>query len=286
MVLQADGRILLAGWTFAEDWSASAAVVVRLTEEGDLDDGFGDGGRVALDGGYPGNKSLGLNAERVGVALQSDGRIVVAHTVLLPGSAIGFGLTRLDRDGGLDASFGEGGSFVRQAVNDRFNFVSDLVVVAGDRIVLGGSARNANRKYDYALMRTSAGGVLDESFGAGGVALLSLGAVDGDDYLGDLAVDSEGRIIAAGVRYVIGETPSARLELARFDADGHLDAAGFCPGGTAGPGLIANVRTLVDAQDRILVSYVDTALGNPNSDVVGIGVLRYRGGAGTGICGD
>ncbi|MEO8602526.1 MAG: hypothetical protein ABI629_08125 [bacterium] len=285
LALQPDGRILLAGWTWSEDWSQAAATVVRLTENGALDEAFASGGRFQLDG-YPGNKTLGgLQTERVGVALQSDGRIVVAHTVLLPGPSVAFGLTRLDRDGDLDAGFGDGGSFVRQAVSGRFNFVSDLVVVAGDRIVVGGSARNAKNKYDYALMRTSADGTFDESFGAGGVALLSLGAVDADDFLGDLAVDSEGRIVAAGVRYAISETPSARLGLARFDADGNLDAAGFCPAGTAGPGLIANVRTLVDAQNHILVSYVDPALGNPNSEVVGIGVLRYRGGAGTGVCG-
>lgn len=285
LALQADGRLLLAGWTWSEDWSMASAVVVRLTADGDLDTDFAAGGRYAIDG-YPGNKTLGgLQTERVGVALQSDGRIVVAHTVLLPGPSVAFGLTRLDADGGLDASFGDGGTFVHQAVPGRFNFASALAVVAGDRIVVGGSARNAENRYDFALLRTTADGALDASFGDGGAAVLSLGASDADDFLGDLAVDAAGRIVVAGVRFQPGATPSAHLALARFTADGEVDAAGFCAAGTSGPALIANVRALVDAQDRILVGYVDPANGHPNMDVVGIGILRYNGGPGSGVCG-
>lgn len=261
----------------------SAPVLVRLTEDGELDADFASGGRFAVDG-YPGNKSLGLQVERVGVDLQSDGRIIFMHTVLLPGPSVAFGLTRLDADGDLDTSFGEGGTFVRQAIEGRFNFAVDLVVVAGDRIVVGGSARNVDNKYDLALLRTTADGALDTSFGSEGVALLSLGAVDGNDYLGDLAVDSAGRIVAAGVRYLISEMPSTHVELARFDADGRPDAAGFCAAGTSGPAVTSNVRVVVDPQDRILVSLVDPAFGNPNPNVVGIGILRFNGGAGTGIC--
>ena len=283
MRLQPDGRILLAGWTWSEDWSMSAPVLVRLTEDGELDADFASGGRFAVDG-YPGNKSLGLQVERVGVDLQSDGRIIFLHTVLLPGPSVAFGLTRLDAGGHLDTSFGDGGTFVRQAIEGRFNFAVDLVVVAGDRIVVGGSARNAANKYDFALLRTTADGALDGSFGSDGIALLSVGATDVDDYLGDLAVDSAGRVIAAGVRYSIGETPSTRMALARFDADGRLDATGFCAAGTSGPAVISNIRVVVDPQDHILVSLVDPAFGNPNSSVVGIGILRFNGGAGTGTC--
>lgn len=283
MTLQPDGRILLAGWTASKDGDASTAALVRLTADGVLDTGFADGGRFLIDG-YPGNKSLGVQVERVAVDLQSDGRIIFMHTVLVPGPSVAFGLTRLTAGGQLDPSFGDGGTFVHQAVPGRFNFAVDLAVVAGDRIVVGGSARNADNKYDFALLRTTADGALDASFGSDGVALVSLGAVDGNDYLGDLVVDSAGRIVAAGVRYAINEMPNTRVALARFDADGQLDAAGFCASGTLGPVAISNVRALVDAQDRLLVSYVAVELGNPTPDLAGIGILRFNGGAGAGVC--
>jgi len=284
MLIQPDGRILLAGWTEEEDTSASAVAVVRLTEAGALDTEFADGGRFII-GDYPSPTTLGLRPDRVGVALQSTGRIVISHSVALAGPTVAFGVTRLDAGGRLDTSFGDAGSFVRQAISGRFNFAVDLAVVSGDRIVVGGSVRNANNQCDFAVMRISADGVLDEAFGDAGATLMSLGATDASDYLGDLVVDSAGRIIAAGVRNAVGAMSGPSLAVARFDADGRVDGNGFCATGTLGPRVTSNVRALVDDQDRILVSYYDPALGNPNPNVVGVGILRYRGGAGTGLCG-
>lgn len=285
MRIQPDGKILLAGWTWADDSvPPSAAVLVRLTEDGDLDGDFATGGRFTADG-YPGNKSLDLQSERVGVDLQSDGRIIFMHTIFLVAErSVAFGLTRLSETGSLDTTFGDGGTFVQQAISGRFSFATDLAVVAGDRVIVGGWARNADNKYDFALMRTTANGQLDTVFGTGGIATLSIGAVDADDYFADLAVDSAGRIVVAGVYYTVSGGVSSQLALARFTPEGMVDTEGFCASGTLGPSVNGRVRVLIDGHDRIVVGYYDPALGNPTPAVVGIGVLRFNGGSGTGIC--
>ena len=61
-------------------------------------------------------------------------------------------------------------------------------------------------------------GDLDSTFGSGGIALTPVGS---DDYVRDLAVQADGKIIAAGASSADGTT--YRFALARHNADGSLD---------------------------------------------------------------
>lgn len=69
MVLQSDGKIVLAGYT--DDGSIRDFAVVRYNPEGILDTTFNGTGKVSTD--FRGSDDFAL-----GVALQSDGKIVVA----------------------------------------------------------------------------------------------------------------------------------------------------------------------------------------------------------------
>ncbi|MBS1794329.1 MAG: VCBS repeat-containing protein [Acidobacteria bacterium] len=85
LVIQADGRIVLAGW--ATDQSPpipmSKLGVIRLTTGGNLDSSFGTNGILLTQFGVSNN--LGASD----AALQSDGKIVVS------GTSAGFGVARL-----------------------------------------------------------------------------------------------------------------------------------------------------------------------------------------------
>ena len=98
VALQPDGKIVAAGW------STTAEVVfalVRYNRDGSLDQSFGDDGRVTTDfGGF----EVGH-----GVALQPDGKVVAAGYTLRFGFGYDFALTRYNRDGSLDQSFGAEG---------------------------------------------------------------------------------------------------------------------------------------------------------------------------------
>jgi uncharacterized delta-60 repeat protein len=100
LVLQPDGRIVVVGYA-----NSSYAVVVRYGTDGTLDSSFGSGGIVQLGSGAP----------KSDLAIQADGRILIAG----PASAGGFGLVRLNTNGSLDSSFGSGGQVAVNASGAR-----------------------------------------------------------------------------------------------------------------------------------------------------------------------
>lgn len=93
---QVNGQLVVAG--FATVDSMRKVALARLNADGTLDGSFGIGGKVVAD--IPGG-SLGL-----GIALQSDGRIVVSGQNGINNLLI----ARINTDGSLDTTFGGGAS--------------------------------------------------------------------------------------------------------------------------------------------------------------------------------
>lgn len=97
MALQPDGRIVMVGGTFSD------FILARFNANGQLDQGFGDNGKVTT------NLVAGELEEALGVAIQPDGKILVAgYTGQRVGPSV-IALARYDTAGGLDESFGIGG---------------------------------------------------------------------------------------------------------------------------------------------------------------------------------
>jgi uncharacterized delta-60 repeat protein len=96
VTVQPDGNILVGG--------ISTAFVERLQPDGSPDLGFGSGGSVTLTGPFSGITVTEITA----MAVQTDGRIVVAATTMLAGN-FGEMLLRLLPDGTLDPTYGTGG---------------------------------------------------------------------------------------------------------------------------------------------------------------------------------
>ncbi len=93
MALQADGKIVLVG--FSNNGIDNDSAVVRLNSDGSPDTSFGGG-----DGFVMNSNGSGYDGAH-GVALQADG------TILLAGfSDSDIGLQRFTSDGDLDTSFG------------------------------------------------------------------------------------------------------------------------------------------------------------------------------------
>jgi hypothetical protein len=83
--------------------------VIRLTELGALDTTFGDAGVVVL--ALPPGALADPRYNELPVAVQPDGRLVVALVYLVgpPEARSRFAVTRLEPDGDVDPSFGDGG---------------------------------------------------------------------------------------------------------------------------------------------------------------------------------
>ncbi|HMI93108.1 MAG TPA: Calx-beta domain-containing protein, partial [Polyangiales bacterium] len=110
VALQADGKILVAGFTVHGTTAAGRPnfdfTLVRYEGDGKVDTSFGSGGIVTTDFNAGADQAFA-------VAVQPDGRIVVAGNVGVDtpsgNPSFDFGLARYESDGRLDDSFGSGG---------------------------------------------------------------------------------------------------------------------------------------------------------------------------------
>ena len=146
ITVDALGRIIVVGSGPAAN-NFLSWTVARLTSNGVLDTTFNGTGKVvtAWTGTF-GN----VGASAYGVAVQSDGKIVVAgdvrNSIFL--TDIDFGLVRYNDNGTLDSTFGTGGKVVTDFFG-RTDQAFDVKIQSDGKIVAGGYARTltANRRF-------------------------------------------------------------------------------------------------------------------------------------------
>ena len=209
-----DGRVVAVGRAAQE--GVGVFGVARYHENGQLDPTFGGTGRVTVDFG-------GLGAEAHGIAVQPDGRLVIAGSSVGSDFDYSFAVARLNADGSLDTTFGSGG-LVLTSLGPGTDVARDVAVQTDGKIVVGGWGAAGSwagwSSLDFALARYNPDGSLDPSFGAGGIVTTGMGTAQ--DWIYGLALQPDGRIVAGGATVVSG---SARFAVARYLPDGSLDAA-------------------------------------------------------------
>jgi uncharacterized delta-60 repeat protein len=219
VLVQPDGKILVAGGAFPLFTSLGNFELVRYNPDGSLDAGFGSGGIVTTL--FPhGSYAFAL-------ALQPDGKIVAAGTDYVDFSSdassnTDFALARYNQDGSPDFDFGSGG----QLSTDFEGFNDDVfaVLIRRDgRIVAVGSARDPLSDYDFAATRYLPNGQLDRSFGTRGKVRTDFGD-DGFDRARSAVLQPDGRIVAAGFA-ITQNGVFANFAVARYRANGSLDAS-------------------------------------------------------------
>ena len=180
----------------------------RGPSSGELDPTFGTRGQVVL--------SPNVAPGATDVVVQPDGKIVLAASAYgrRTGSA-DFLAARLRRGGALDRSFGTAG-IVRTPVavgGEGAASASSAALGPDGSVVLAGEARGVNGGDVSVLVRYTASGTRDTSFSGDGIQTLDLGT---DEELRDVAVQSDGRIVAVG-------SAGAGVMVLRLLADGTLD---------------------------------------------------------------
>jgi len=185
---------------------------------GTLDPTFGTGGRVTTFFGGD-----GLNGDNAySIAVQTDGKLVVAGITTNLDDTTDFGLARLNGNGTLDSTFGTGGKVKTNFGN--FDGVRALAIQPDGKIVVGGYTL-VNFSPDFALARYNSNGMLDTTFGVGGKVITNLG---GPAQALSVAVQSDGKIVAAGFAHLVnGDFDFA---LTRYNSNGTLDTT-FGTGG-------------------------------------------------------
>jgi uncharacterized delta-60 repeat protein len=206
--------VLLPGLSFA-------------AKPGDLDPSFGNAGKVRIG-------STGDPFVFTSVAIDSRGRIVAAGN-----RRNRFVLARIRSNGTLSQSFGSGGI----AVGGLKGSLDDMTIDRHGRIVAAGATQDG----DFLVARYHSDGSPDDSFGTGGAVVTNLGNLD---YAYAIAIDSRGRIVAAGER-------ARKFALARYLPSGSLDPS-FSSDGKVLSGFGSRdaraTATAIDFGDRVIAA--------------------------------
>lgn len=168
-LVQPDGKILVAASWAEPRSSRSALVVYRYLSNGKLDTRFGQRGSAEV--------MTAPMATPAGLRLLGDGSILAAGTV-----AIGFDgewvVGKFTPDGRRDATFGTAGFYTTlgaNAVGPGFDRLAGLEVESTGRIVLAGTREDSMAGSRLYVLKLTAAGARDETFGDAGVRTYNLG---------------------------------------------------------------------------------------------------------------
>lgn len=210
IAVQPDGKIIVVGSRRPNELSGFDFVIARLDTAGTLDSSFsGDGWLRA---------NFGISDRANAVALQSDGKIIVAgRTDGRTFESMDFALARCTAQGTLDAAFSGDGK-----VRTSFGFFDeafDVGVQQDGKVVAGG--RSSSGEMDFALARYTANGVLDATFSGDGKRRTDFSG--GNDEAYGLAIQANGRIIQGGLANPSNGSENPTFALARYRTGGKLD---------------------------------------------------------------
>jgi uncharacterized delta-60 repeat protein len=211
IALQADGKIVVSGNDASYNF-----VVARFLSTGQIDQGF-DGDTGIANGVVRTKLTPGVDMA-TSLAVDGQGRIVVAGDAGSAPATSDAGILRLLPDGHLDKWFAGDGTLVYDtAVEVR---VHDVAVQSDGKIVIG-AGWGSYPTVDTMIQRFRDNGVAD-TFGPGGLGrrIIDLGP---QDRAGHIALQPGGQVL-------VGSTSSSGDKLIRLTAGGDFDA-GFGSGG-------------------------------------------------------
>jgi uncharacterized delta-60 repeat protein len=167
VAIQSNGKIVVGGdarlpGTISDTFARMSAA--RFNANGSPDGGFGQGGAVVL----PALKISFAN----GVAVQPNGRIVLAGSHRNNLQSTETMVVRLTSTGATDNSFSGDGFFVQQfAQGAAFSSAYAVALASGGKILIGGTATTATGGGSLLAVRLTGGGNLDGSFSGGAVVI-------------------------------------------------------------------------------------------------------------------
>jgi uncharacterized delta-60 repeat protein len=240
---------------------AGDSALARYRPDGSLDSSFGGGGTV----------TTGLAGPANSMAIHTDGTIVLAGD---------FGLARYRPDGSLDTTFANHGTVSTSSV-----WARSVAIQADGRIVVAGAISVAGElaHYDVALLRYTPAGVLDTSFGSGGMQTTSFSAGWWEDEIAaDLALQHDGKIVVVGTSTPVDWVwEGSAIVLARYATNGSLDQSFGDGGKQVTMHGVDNSGAAVAVQDdgKIVVA----GSGSDPGDGASLALLaRYEGGPASG----
>jgi uncharacterized delta-60 repeat protein len=192
LAIQTDGKIVTVGRSVNTS-NLSDVAIARFLPNGALDNTFGNAGKVIIT-------DTRVDQHVESVAIQPNGKIVATGRYkslsTVQGSNIYYFMTiRLNSNGTLDNTFNGTGKILT-TFNLSNCFAHSIALQTDGKIVVGGQNYNG-AYYDFALARYNSNGTLDNTFGISGKKTFSVSTKD--DYCNEIAIQPNGRIVAAGI---------------------------------------------------------------------------------------
>jgi uncharacterized delta-60 repeat protein len=212
--LQPDGRLVLGGWAGYLPAGGSTVnrqlALFRAFDNGAYDPSFGPAGTGLTTYDFFGGNDAILDMASTPQGIYGVGYGFVGNNRYQL-------LVRYTAAGALDPTFGTNGVVELLTGND--DGLNALAIQADGKIVVGGSAQDANGFHDFFIARYNTNGTPDTTFGTNGQVRYS--ATNNFEKVEDLVIQPNGRIVAVGdilyngasAAYVLGFTPTGARDL-------------------------------------------------------------------------
>lgn len=208
-VIQPDGKIISAGSTW--NGSSNDFAIVRFNINGTLDNSFGNGGKQITDFG-------GVD-EAVSLALQPDGKIIVAGNNDNRSTQFNFAVARYNSNGTPDNSFNGDGKLLVTSIGNA-DLCRAVSLQTDGKILLAGYSF-ADAYFDssrFSIVRLNSNGSYDNSFSGDGKQLTDFNGAE--CFASSMVIQNDGKIIVGGRAYSDNQSSFA---LARYNSDGSVD---------------------------------------------------------------
>lgn len=215
MVLQPDGKLIVAGTS--RDFGAELGIYrtrficARYNMDGTLDNSFGAFGKRDF---YFDVDQHDEEAEATSLALDSKGRIIIAGYNSSYTQGVDAVVVRCNPDGSPDLTFANGGTVITHIAGS-YLYIRSLLIVPGDKIVLGGSITGQYMSNESSIMiRYTENGLIDAGFGKDG--MVTNNAINAVNNCYSMALQTNNKIVVAG-------STNNAFYLSRYDVDGSPD---------------------------------------------------------------
>lgn len=241
LAVQPDGKIVMVG-SSGGNW-----LVMRCLPNGELDESFGQAGRVR---GSP--DSTEYSGKALAVALQADGKLLVSGYLQITGSVYTPVLVRYLPDGAVDTGFGTAGKVKLGTVTGQ----QTLLVQQDGRILVSILPPSGDK---VEVQRLNPDGRLDTAFDGDG-KWTSVGIFSSSFTVG-MRLSQDGAIVIAGTHPLVGGISVTRLlrngvRDAGFGIQGTIKIPSPVPPPVSGKGLIFGCLALAQDGGVILAGAV------------------------------
>ncbi len=180
---------------------------------GTLDPTFGNGGKVV--------SSLTSGQDKAyGVAIQADGKIIVAGHSTSSVTGKDFAVVRYNDDGSMDNTFGNNGVVTTDLQTGSDDVAYSVALQSDGKIVLAGYSDNGSNK-NAALVRYNSDGTLDNGFGNNGMVFTDFENSQQDEAKVVKIHALTGNIIVGGSTMISSSV--SKPVVARYLSNGTLD---------------------------------------------------------------